>query len=108
MAIYGGTHDNETLVGHYVEKKGKDARYAMRYLQVHRRKDIPKAMIVAGYASVANTVLYQIQDLLFLPNSARMNFPSTLGGNWRWRLVEGQLTDELADWLCGLAEIYGR
>ena len=65
-------------------------------------------MIVAGYASVANTVLYQIQDLLFLPNSARMNFPSTLGGNWRWRLVEGQLTDELADWLCGLAEIYGR
>ena len=68
----------------------------------------PRAMVVAGYASVANTVLYQIQDLLFLPNSARMNFPSTLGGNWRWRLVDGQLTVELADWLRGLTEIYGR
>ena len=108
LAIYGGTHDNETLVGHYVENPSKDSRYAMRYLQVHRRKDIPKAMVVAGYASVANTVLYQIQDLLFLPNSARMNFPSTLGGNWRWRLVDGQLTVELADWLRGLTEIYGR
>lgn len=108
LAIYGGTHDNETLVGHYVENLSKDSRYAMRYLQVHRRKDIPKAMVVAGYASVANTVLYQIQDLLFLPNSARMNFPSTLGGNWRWRLVDGQLTVELADWLRGLTEIYGR
>ncbi len=108
MAVYGGTHDNETLVGRYLDMKPKDARYAMRYLQVRRRKDIPKAVILAGYASVANTVLYQAQDLLFLPNSARMNFPSTLGGNWRWRLVDGQLTSQLADWLRELTEIYGR
>lgn len=108
IAVYGGTHDNETLVGRYTAMEPKDARYAMRYLQVRRRRDIPKAIILAGYASVANTVVYQAQDLLFLPNSARMNFPSTLGGNWRWRLLEGQLTPSLAKWLYGLAETYGR
>ena len=108
MAVYGGTHDNETLMGRYADMKPRDARYAMRYLQVRRRKDIPKAIILTGYASVANTVLFQAQDLLFLSNSARMNFPSTLGGNWRWRLLEGQLTPQLAAWLRELTEIYGR
>ncbi|WP_195985221.1 4-alpha-glucanotransferase [Clostridium sp. D33t1_170424_F3] len=108
MVVYGGTHDNETLAGRYNNMKPADARYAMKYLQVRRRNDIPKAVVIAGYASVANTVLFQMQDLLFLPNSARMNFPSTLGGNWRWRLRREQLKDELASWLKELTELYGR
>ncbi len=108
MVVYGGTHDNETLVGHFTDMKSKDAQYAKRYLDVKKKKNIPNAMIRAGYASVANTVIFQAQDILFLPNNCRMNFPSTIGTNWRWRLHKGQLNAGLAKKLSGLVEVYGR
>jgi 4-alpha-glucanotransferase len=106
--VYGGTHDNDTLVSYAGTLKRKEARYAKAYLGVKRRKELPVAMIRAGYASVADTVIFQAQDLLLLPGSARMNFPSTIGGNWKWRLQSRQLTDDLADRLNRMAEIYGR
>lgn len=105
---YGGTHDNETLAGHFLGLKAKDAKFVKEYLGVKRKKEIPAALIRAAYASVANTVIFQAQDILFLPNSARMNFPSTIGTNWRWRLKKGQLTGQLAQQLKRLAEIYAR
>ncbi len=108
MVVYGGTHDNETLMGHFAEMKTKNTQYAKEYLNVKRGKDIPKAILRAAYASVANTVIFQAQDILFLPNSARMNFPSTIGTNWRWRLKKDQLMDELAQNLNHLAQVYGR
>ena len=106
--VYGGTHDNDTLVNYAGALKRKEARYAKAYLGVKRRRELPMAMIRAGYASVADTVIFQAQDLLLLPGSARMNFPSTIGGNWKWRLQSGQLTDDLADRLNRMAQIYGR
>jgi 4-alpha-glucanotransferase len=108
LVVYGGTHDNDTLVGYFEKMKAKDRRYAKDYLGVKRTKDLPKALLRAAYASVANTVIFQAQDILLLPNTARMNFPSTLGFNWRWRLEKGQLTEELAEQLNHLAQIYGR
>lgn len=108
MVVYGGTHDNETLMGHFTEMKTKDAQYAKDYLDVRKKKNLPRALIRTAYASVANTVMFQAQDILFLPNSARMNFPSTIGTNWRWRLKKDQLTSELARSLNYLVHIYGR
>jgi 4-alpha-glucanotransferase len=108
LVVYGGTHDNETLVGYFENLKAKNLRYAKDYLGVKRKKDLPKALLRAAYASVADTVIFQAQDILFLPNSARMNFPSTIGSNWRWRLEKGQLTEKLAKRLNHLARIYGR
>ena len=49
-----------------------------------------------------------MQDLLGLDSAARMNIPSTLGGNWQWRMADGALTDELAEELRELTRIYGR
>ena len=49
-----------------------------------------------------------MQDILELDDTARMNTPSTIGGNWLWRLSPGQFTDELARELRRLAELYGR
>lgn len=108
QVIYGGTHDNETLVGFFKHQKRKDLQFARDYLNVAKNKDIPAALMRAGYASVADTAIFQMQDILGLDNSARTNTPSTLGENWRWRLLPGQITAELADELRHTMILYGR
>ena len=62
----------------------------------------------SAYASTADVAIMQMQDILELDNTARMNLPSSVGQNWRWRLLPGQFTEEHMDWLKDLAETYGR
>ena len=78
----------------------------MRILE--NTKNLHWDMIRTAWSSVADTAIVPMQDLLGLDQSARMNIPSTMGINWMWRLKEGQYTDELADKLLRLTEIYGR
>ena len=59
-------------------------------------------------ASVADTCIIPIQDYMGLDNSARINFPSTLGTNWRWRLIKSDLTKALADSIRKQNIVYGR
>ena len=47
-------------------------------------------------------------DYLILDNSARINTPSTLGQNWRWRLSDRDLTPEKAKEILKLTRLYGR
>ena len=109
MVIYGGTHDNETLAGFFGPGQSRRMlRFARRYLNVSQNVQIPWALIRAGYASCADTAVFQLQDLMGLDNRARINTPSTLGGNWCWRLVKGQLSDDLAVKIRDLVELYGR
>ena len=58
--------------------------------------------------SSANTCIIQAQDLLGLGEEARINIPSTLGNNWKWRLNDGQFTEELADEIYDLTKLYYR
>lgn len=58
--------------------------------------------------SIARTCIIPIQDHLGLDNRCRINKPSTLGINWRWRLTQGQLTDELQRELLAMTKRYGR
>ena len=106
--VYGGTHDNETLAGFFAHQKRTLLSFAREYLKVRTNKEIPWAIIRTAYQSTANTVIFQVQDLLGLDNSARINTPSTIGGNWKWRLTGDQLTTGLARKLKRLTEIYGR
>lgn len=107
--VYGGTHDNETLVGFFSKQKRSVLRFARNYLNVRNNKAIPWAVIRAGYASSADLAIFQMQDYLGLDNDARMNIPSTIGGrNWRWRLTENQLTPELAQTMRTFTQLYGR
>nr|WP_271716162.1 4-alpha-glucanotransferase [Anaeromicropila herbilytica] len=108
MVVYGGTHDNETLVGFYQNKNKKEMKYALEYLAIKSKKELVDAIIKTAYASVAGVVIFQAQDILKLDNSARMNLPSTVGQNWRWRVLEGQLEKEHEEYLKRLAMIYGR
>ena len=58
--------------------------------------------------SLANTFICQIQDYLDLDDSARINMPSTLGNNWKWRMKKGVLTDKLAKKIASYTVMYGR
>jgi 4-alpha-glucanotransferase len=62
----------------------------------------------AALASVADTAVVPLQDVLGLGGEARMNVPSREHGNWCWRFRTGDLTDERRDRLRALAETYGR
>ena len=66
------------------------------------------AFIRLTLGSVADTAVIPLQDYLCLGAEARMNHPSTLGKNWRWRLSKGQLTEGLIQKMGRMAEVYGR
>lgn len=108
LVVYGGTHDNETLAGFFAHQKQKSMRFARAYLNVKTNREVPTALIRAGYSSVADTVIYQMQDLLGLGNCARTNTPSTIGQNWRWRLLPKQIQPHLAESLQQMMKLYGR
>jgi 4-alpha-glucanotransferase len=104
---YTGTHDNDTVLGWYKGAPRAEQELARQYLNATAR-NLPWAMIRSLWASVANTVVTPMQDLLSLGTEARMNFPGKLGGNWGWRVLEDQLTDELQAKLLEFNTIYGR
>lgn len=106
--VYGGTHDNETIVGYYKNKKDKEMDYVYKALNITSRKEIPQAILRAAYSSIADTAIFQMQDILELDNSARMNLPSTVGTNWRWRMLPKQFTKEHVKMLHELCKTYNR
>lgn len=106
--VYTGTHDNDTTIGWYDSFNKEDKAFAKRYLNIKTRKDIQWEFIRAALASVSDTAVIPMQDYLGLGAEARINTPSTLGNNWKWRMVEGQLTDELAEEIRQMTKLYGR
>ena len=71
-------------------------------------KTVHTEMIVLAMRSVADTCIIPIQDYFGYDNSARMNHPSTTGSNWKWRLTEGEITEEMLKEIGELTRIYGR
>ncbi len=107
--VYTGTHDNDTTVGWYTNTSTESEReYARRY-SGRDGTDIAGDLIRLAWASVAQTAIVPLQDLLRLGSEARMNRPGTSGPpNWCWRFRAGALTGPLAEELAGLTETYGR
>jgi 4-alpha-glucanotransferase len=115
--VYTGTHDNDTTVGWWTGHVGHSTRssreieverdYARRYLAINDQ-EVHWAFIRAAMASVADTAIIPAQDLLGLGSEARMNRPGVLAGNWRWRLLPGQLTLEIAQRLAVMTATYDR
>ena len=106
--VYTGTHDNETTRDWFKTLGKPERAFASRYLNLKKPSDIVPALIGAGFASVADTCIIPLPDFLGLGNVARINAPSTLGGNWVWRMKKGACTKELAADIRELAEVYGR
>ncbi len=105
--VYTGTHDNETTVGWYQNASEEERDHVRRYL-ARDGQDIAWDMIRLAYASVADTAIATMQDLMTLGNEARMNFPSKAGGNWQWRYTREMLTAGIAQGLREMTELYGR
>ena len=106
--VYTGTHDNDTSLGTYRSMKRAEKAFAKDYLGIRGQNDVSWACIRAALASCGNTAVIPIQDYLGLGSEARINTPSTLGQNWQWRLLPGQLTDELADKIRRMCFVYAR
>ena len=106
--VYTGTHDNDTMLGMIKTMPLKDKRFAKEYLHARTDRELAAACVRAVLASVANTAIVPMQDYLELGSEGRINTPSTLGNNWKWRMDKDALTDELADKIFRLTELYGR
>lgn len=106
--VYVGTHDNDTIAGYFRDKTDYELAYLYEYLNIDNQEQIPDALIRCAYASTADIAIIQMQDLLKLGNEARMNAPSTVGNNWRWRLTQEPLAENRRAWVRNLAAVYRR
>ena len=106
--VYTGTHDNDTILGWERTTDPRDVRYARDYMNTKHREPLNWPMMRLALASGADTAILTMQDILGLGSEARMNIPSTVGGNWSWRAPDGVLTDTLAKRLRRLCDIYRR
>ncbi len=106
--VYTGTHDNDTMLGWYNSLSRRDKAFARKYLNIRTNKDVQWEFIRAAMASVSETCVIPMQDYLGLGAEARINIPSTLGINWKWRMLSGQFTDELAQHILDMTKLYGR
>lgn len=107
---YTGTHDNDTTAGWFsagTKQAQAEKESALRYMESDGIDPVWDFIRMA-LASVADTVILPMQDLLSLGSEARMNTPGTMGNNWRWRMNEDQLKPELVDRLRKMTRNYER
>ncbi len=118
VVAYTGTHDNDTTVGWFSSVPGegstrtakqieRERTFCLKYLKT-TGKEIHWDLICGVLASVANTAVVPLQDLLGLGTEARMNLPNSTEGNWSWRFKPEALTADIAARLKELTELYGR
>lgn len=104
--VYVGTHDNNTTLGWIDELDKPTLDFCKKYLDTD--SDILWRMIKTAMSSVSDTAVIQMQDYLELGSEARMNIPSTLGGNWQWRMTKHDTTKKLAEKIADITRTYGR
>ena len=105
---YTGTHDNDVTNGWYNGLTAQQQQYINDYTHRHNDESICQAMIRQLFATVSNTAIATMQDVLDLPDSSRMNVPSTIGGNWQWRMQQSDLTQDKKDFLAKMTTLYQR
>jgi len=118
VVVYTGTHDNDTTLGWFNSVPGAgstrtkvqinaERKFCSKYLNTDG-SEIHWDFIRAALASVADTAIVPLQDVLGLGNEARMNLPNSTSGNWTWRFNTRALTATHGDRLREISEIYGR
>ena len=108
--VYTGTHDNETVVGWLDSITEEEQKMARDYLCDHvtPKKELYKPFVALAMRSNASMCIIPIQDYLGYDNTCRMNKPSTVGTNWRWRVQEKELTEELQKEILHTTKTFGR
>lgn len=105
---YTGTHDNDVVNGWYEKLSEDEQKLVAEYLNQRNDETITQAMIRGIHSSVSDYSIVTMQDLLDKDASSRMNVPSTVGGNWEWRMLAEDLTEEKKEFLKDLTNRYAR
>lgn len=107
--VYPGTHDNNTTLG-WFNSLEEDARKALSDYCGYEitEMNVADSMIRMAYSTVAESLVIPMQDVLGLDESSRMNTPSTVEHNWEWRMLPGELTDEISLRLLQYSRRYNR
>lgn len=103
---YIGTHDNETVMGWIESAPKADVEKAFAYLRIHDGEAYNWGFMKNLWASVSDLTVVQMQDILGL--SDRMNTPSTLGENWKWRVSSDVFAEKLSKRLMEEMKLYER
>lgn len=106
--LYTGTHDNDTIVGWAKNLSDNDLSFAKEYMRIADMDSLNWSIIKVAMASTAKICIFQMQDFLGLSSEGRINIPSTLGGNWCWRIAEGCINSWLAGIIRENTELYRR
>ena len=106
--VYTGTHDNDTSMGWMKTAPKESIKFAKEYLNLTKEEGYNWGMMRAAWSSVADMAIVPMQDLLGLGSESRMNTPSTLGNNWKWRATADQIDSKLANKLYKYTQMYGR
>ncbi|MDE7384677.1 MAG: 4-alpha-glucanotransferase [Anaeroplasmataceae bacterium] len=106
--VYTGTHDNMPLY-QYILDLGPNAldtflidlKEECNKLKVEMNQGsyeaVTETVVELAFASIANTCIIPVQDMLALDGSSRMNLPATVStSNWSYRVLKNQLCDKLA------------
>lgn len=93
-AIYTGTHDNDTILGWANNLNSDDLRNVQAYFNTESNSSLVWKMIEKALDSCADICILTMQDLLCLGSESRMNTPSTLGNNWRWRMKKDDIKNQ--------------
>ena len=105
---YTGTHDNDVVNGWYEKLSESERKLVSEYLNRRDDETITEAMIRGIYSSVSDYAIVTMQDLLDKDATSRMNVPSTVGGNWEWRMLAEDLTEERKEFLRKITVRYSR
>ena len=105
---YTGTHDNDVVNGWYEKLNESEKELVSEYLNRRDEEKITEAMIRGIYSSVSDYAIVTMQDLLDKDATSRMNVPSTVGGNWEWRMLAEDLTEERKEFLRNITVRYSR
>ena len=105
---YTGTHDNDVVNGWYEKLSESERKLVSEYLNRRGDETITEAMIRGIYSSVSDYAIVTMQDLLDKDATSRMNVPSTVGGNWEWRMLAEDLTEERKEFLRNITVRYSR
>lgn len=108
--VYTGTHDNDTTIGWFASINPDDKKMALEYMNVVKPKEteLNWALIKLAMSSVSNLCVIPMQDYLGLGGEARINRPSTLGGNWEWRMEKGAFDTRLRKRILSVVKLYAR
>ena len=108
--VYTGTHDNETLVQWYKGLDKESKAFAEEYMNnAHTpAKEKYWDFVRLAMMSTANTCITPVQDFMGLDAEARINHPSTLGANWKWRMKPEMISKELSQKIYALTKISAR